>query len=181
MKYESKQEIFEDLKLWLHKISQEEQGEEQREEQREGQGNLQYLQANSKGHSQGNSHSYVQLRDQICAGFFLIFCSNPKISLDYLHEIKNSLASEYFEALKTELLKRDQDHIREINSIPKLGMDGKLNFLFCFLKEIAINLLEKMKTRHGLIVAAIKSNAKNFLLFCKNLLKIILRKLKIIK
>lgn len=159
LKCQEYQEIFQDLKQWLHQTAQTPQ------------------------------ETLIQLRDQLCAGFFLIFCSNFQNSFDYLKKVENSLAAEYFEALKSELEKREQENKNKLSKnilinpnsdIKNKTITEKLQFIFLFLKEMALNLLEKMKIRHGLLVAAIKSNTKNFLIFCKTLLKIILRKFKII-
>ena len=74
IKFEGNQEIFQDLKQWLQQTIQNPQ------------------------------ENLIQLRDQLCAGFFLIFCSNFIDSFDYLEQVKNYLVPEYFEALKNELL-----------------------------------------------------------------------------
>ena len=104
-----------------------------------------------------------------------------------MKKVQNYLEIEYFEALKIELEKREQDNKEakakaeaEAVDLKSVNLIKKLKIIFLFLKEIALNLLEKMKIRHRLLVFAIKSNTKNFLLFCKKLLQIILRKLKII-
>ena len=135
--------------------------------------------------TQNPQENLIQLRDQLCAGFFLIFCSNFIVSFDYLKKVQNYLVPEYFEALKSELEKREQENkstttTTKADDLKSVNPIEKLQILFLFLKEIALNLLEKMKIRHRLLVFAIKSNTKNFLLFCKKLLQIILRKLKII-
>lgn len=100
-----------------------------------------------------------------------------------MEQVKSSLAPEYFEAIKNELEKREhvtEDENKKENKNINPNSFEKLKFIFLFLKEFALNLLEKMKNRNAFLVAAIKSNTKNFLLFCKNLLQVILRKMKII-
>lgn len=108
--------------------------------------------------------------------------------MNYLGKVKSSLAPEYFDAIKNEMEKREQvkeeeeeenNHLNN-KKINIAKVTEKLSFILLFLKDFALNLLEKMNNRHVLLVAAIKSNSKNFLLFCKNLLRIILRKMKII-
>ena len=159
LKHQGLEEIFSDLKQWLFKITENTPNE-----------------------------NLIQLRDQICAGFFLIFCPSLDSSLHYLEQVENLLEPEYFKALKIELENKETAKEKEIieakkekeNFIVSNTLTKKLSVLFLFLKEIAFNLLEKMKSRHGLLVAAIKSNTKNFFLFCKNLLQIILKKFKVL-
>ena len=144
LKYENSQEIFQDIKNWLQQTSQ------------------------------NSEENLVQLKNQICAGFFLIFCTKFEIAIENLENVKNSLLPEYFDALKTELEEREKD--KKI-VITNPNYTEKLKLFFLFLKEIALNLLEKLKNRYALLVEIIKSNTKNFLLFCKKVLQIILRKL----
>lgn len=116
----------------------------------------------------------------------MILCDDVNLSLNYLEKVKSSLAPEYFDAIKNEIEKREQvkedDENNNLNNkkINIFNVTEKISFILLFLKDFALNLLEKMKTRHVLLVAVIKSNSKNFLLFCKNLLRIILKKMKII-
>lgn len=147
LKYKSTQEIFQDIQKWLQVTS-----------------------------TQNTQNDLVQLRDQICAGYFLIFCPSFSVSIDHLNQVKSSLVTEYFDALKSELEKREMQETKVVPK-PQRNLSEKLQLVFVFLKEIALNLLEKMKTRYALLVAVIKSNSENFLLFCKKLLQIILRKL----
>lgn len=151
LKHKSTKEIFQDIQKWLQETS-----------------------------TQSTQTDLVQLRDQICAGYFLIYCPSFNVAIDHLKEVKDSLALEYFDALKNELEKREKDE-NDLKVITKPqttnSTNSKLLLVFLFLKEIALNLLEKMKTRYALLVAVIKSNSEKFLLFCKKLLQIILRKL----
>lgn len=133
-----------------------------------------------------NNEQIIQLRDQLCAGFFLIYCTSYETAQEHLEQVKESLVPEYFEALKEELHKRNQNegHEQEVieahnqNKITQIR-SFIANFLL-FIKEIALGLLEKMKSKHSLLVHAIKSSSKNFLLFCQRLIQVILVKLRII-
>ena len=145
-----------------------------------------------------NDESFIQLRDQLCAGFFLIYCKKCEISLKYLDQIKGLVVPEYFEALKEEVQKRQniddddaKDHVEDLKirkgsssayirgNIYEYSWDVVLNF-WSFLAKFATGILDKMKTRHRLLVNLIQSNSKNFLLFCQKLLKVLLIKLRIL-
>lgn len=123
-----------------------------------------------------NSSSVIQIRDQLCAGFFLIYCKKYEESKAYLEQVEELILPEYFEALKGELEKRQQQQSVSNNDT----LYTKYSKVLLFIKEFASALLEKMKTRHSLLVAAIRSNVKNFVLFCKKLIEILLRKLRIL-
>lgn len=125
-----------------------------------------------------NSSSVIQIRDQLCAGFFLIYCKKYEESKGYLEQVEELILPEYFEALKGELEKRQQQQQSVSNNNDTLYT--KYSKVLLFIKEFASALLEKMKTRHSLLVAAIRSNVKNFVLFCKKLIEILLRKLRIL-
>ena len=155
--------MFEDLKLWLDKTSQKEDAE------------------------------LIEIRDQLCAGFFLIFCSNFQAARGHLNEVKSSLVPEYFEALESELIKRRSGGFSEstvINatssSIENLktnvsrSFSASINYLqalLFFFKDFALALLDKMKDKHLIFVKMIRTNAKAFLAYCQALLKVILNKI----
>lgn len=134
-----------------------------------------------------NDEIVIQLRDQLCAGFFLIYCTKYEIARDHLFQVKELLVPEYFEALNEELDKRNQTEASNDNNKFITDNSSYLNQLkiliinFCSsFKEFALNLLEKMKLKNYLLVNFIKSNSRNFLFFCQKLLNILLKKLRII-
>lgn len=134
-----------------------------------------------------DNNEITQLRDQICAGFFLIFCTDFGIATGHLENVKEFLVPEYFEALKGELEKRKEDSCDNVlaassnsNSLSFYGKSVEFVSKFLlFLNEIAHQLLDKMKQKHALLVAIIKSNYKNFVVFCQKLIQILISKLNI--
>lgn len=128
----------------------------------------------------------IKIRDQLCAGFFLIYCKKFEESKNFLLQVQSLILPEYFDALQSELNKRNEivNTTEAAAAKPFPSMLAKYsqiltNFLL-FMKKFAHAILEKMKTRHGLLVAVIRSNAKNFVLFCKKLIEILLKGMRIL-
>lgn len=163
--------MFRDLKDWLQSLS--------------------ITESTSESPESANNQQIIKIRDQLCAGFFLIYCKKFEESKGFLLQVQDLILPEYFDALRGELDKRNS--VAEDGSVfgTESGLSIKsissklstitsnmsnlfTNFLF-FLQEFASALLEKMKVRHGLLVAAIRSNAKNLALFCKKLIQILLK------
>ena len=165
LKYEDNSALFHELKDWLQLQLQ--------------------LQSKTSTEEQNN---IIQIRDQLCAGFFLIYCKKFEESRNFLEQVEDLILPEYFEALKGELEKRQQQEVENGKIIEatswmnvQISKYSKLltNFLL-YMKEFASALLEKMEIRHSLLVAAIRSNSKNFVLFCKKLIEILLKKMRIL-
>lgn len=162
LKYESSEELFLDLKFWLEKTLLKEEGE------------------------------LVEIRDQLCAGFFLIFCTNFDVARGHLNQVKDALVPEYFEALESELIKRRSsfsesklvpafsssvDNIRTSISKSFVASADYLQTLLFFFRDFALALLDKMKAKHAILVQTILTNTKAFLAYCQALLKAILIKI----
>ena len=135
----------------------------------------------------------VQIRDQLCAGFFLIYCKRLEEAEIYLAQVEVLILPGYFDALKGELEKRkEEQRFDSAVAIPvaapskpytKFNSSNYSQILpnfFLFIREFASALLERMKARHAFLVAAIRSNAKNFFLFCKKLIEILLKRIRIL-
>lgn len=160
LKFENGSGLFQELKDWLQLLTNNTATEIQEQQEQ--------------------NTSVIQIRDQLCAGFFLIYCKKYEESKGYLEQVEELILPEYFEALKGELEKRQQQQIVSNNNNDISTLYTKYSKVLLFIKEFASALLEKMKTRHSLLVAAIRSNVKNFVLFCKKLIEILLRKLRIL-
>lgn len=168
---------------------------------------LQSVQSQSNAITNENENEiFIQLRDQLCAGFFLIFCQDLKESFEYLNEVENVLVSEYFEALKVELESKQQQQQRKStkalaltninnnnnnnNNTPFLSYSATVKILnqisienlkkfLLFFNEFAQGILEKLKVKHSLLVQIIRSNSRNLFLFCNRLVRILMQKLRI--
>lgn len=158
-----------------------------------------WLQSISTDSTDNQQPEIIKIRDQLCAGFFLIYCKKFEESREFLLQVEDFILPEYFDALQGELEKRNENILLVTGSAAgatdgesKLSIiSSKLsaisakyskiltNFLL-FMREFAWALLEKMKNRNALVVAAIRSNAKNFALFCKKLIEILLKGMRIL-
>lgn len=150
MKYKETFKVFSDIKNWLEIIK-----------------------------SKSNEEIFIQLRDQLCAGFFLIFCEDVQESFEYLNEIENILVSEYFEALKGELEnKKKQKSIETLelkNNNNGMSMSIIVNSAVFSFKP---SFLSATTATFNLLNHLSIENLKKFLLFFNEFAQKILEKLK---
>ena len=180
LKFKDTFKVFSDIKIWLESVQS---------------------QSNADANENENE-IFIQLRDQLCGGFFLIFCQDFKESFEYLNEVKNFLVSEYFEALKVELDSKQQQQQQQqstdalaltntnnnntpflsysaaVKILNQVSIENLKKFLLLF-NEFAQGILEKLKVKHSLLVQIIRSNSRNLFLFCNRLVRILMQKLRI--
>lgn len=123
----------------------------------------------------------IQLRDQLCAGFFLIYCEDGGEAQSLLLQVEHLLAAEYFSALKEELTHRKS----QTASQSSLIAEGPNSRRFQVLQRILFNFAEfakavltKLEGSHAFLVAAVRGNSRSFYQFCAKLFAILWRKIR---
>lgn len=125
----------------------------------------------------------LQLREQLCAGFFLLFAGKTvghKETIALLERVKSHLPADYYDGLLRELTGRSgTDSTDSAPLRPRSHWLQQQTLRFWLLLEtLASRILDLMRVKYAVIVAVIRKHPTAFAAFCRSLFRALLLRLQ---